>query len=846
MQIQLRTISLLLIILILTVPSFSANDSGGTEGTAIFAAVGGGFEWNEIHGFVIEENDIKVDEAFNVTLCENVRFSDDKWKPSGHIFDEIEGIHWDDEPEPHLTISNQDFEDYKEDENNLTVYVYGEYYDEDHEDEKKRCAYKTVTVTKPNNPPVPVAWVAEEGNWTWFNLSEESEVTFVVEDGYDIQLWFDGSNSWDPDGEAVTDWKWDLDEDGSFGGAGENGENLSKVLTTGRSYDLGLKVSDERGRESDTSLDFTIHVQSPERHPDLTVSEITYANKNQNKQNYEVGDIIIVQPKIDNIGDNDTKDSFKVLLEYSYKGGAYSTIEEQEITNTIPASNLVILTFNWDTSGYPEGQYILKVTADFQNVIEEEYEDNNENTTNIINLEQRIENFPPDLSIEFVSADKVKPKVNEVVNITVSVINEGEGDANYVDAFFDINGEDQYFRTFDLIAAGTNDTMIFTFSGDAEGTFTLGYLLKDDGIQVGEKETVQIIVEKEQGQIPVPVIESISPNPGLDTDTVSFEGYGTDDGTIERYVWTSDRDSELHNSTTSDFDTDGLSLGEHTIYLKVQDNYGLWSEEVFTTLTIHGKPTSKIIEVSPNPATEGKAVTFSGSGTDDGTIETYFWRTEDRKLYKGTNSSFTLSNLSVGNHTIYLKVQDNYGVWSDEVTINLEVKQKDEDFLLFEYIGPLPIVGYVGIVAVVAIVGIAAGKKRKKKAKEGMTSGTVPFQPPAPGQYPPQVLPQYQQQQQQLSQYPPAQVPQQTPQRQYGQSQTPQQYPQVQPQAPSQQVTPQQYVQPQMPHQYPQAPQAVPQQIPMQQDGSWICPKCGNSLAGDFLFCMGCGYKRGN
>ena len=115
--------------------------------------------------------------------------------------------------------------------------------------------------------------------------------------------------------------------------------------------------------------------------------------------------------------------------------------------------------------------------------------------------------------------------------------------------------------------------------------------------------------------------------------------------------------------------------------------------------------------------------------------------------------------------------------------------------------------------------GNATGKKRKKMTKGGIPPGISPLQRQPATQLPPQQYLSAQPQYQQQPQYPPAQVPQQAPQ---------------------------QSVPPQTPQQYPQAPQAAPQQVPFQPDGSWICPKCGNSLAGDFVFCMSCGYKRGS
>jgi len=58
------------------------------------------------------------------------------------------------------------------------------------------------------------------------------------------------------------------------------------------------------------------------------------------------------------------------------------------------------------------------------------------------------------------------------------------------------------------------------------------------------------------------------------------------DGTIVRYVWTSSIDGEIYNGTEAEFEISNLSAGTHIISLTVQDNYGIWSEESFTTMTV--------------------------------------------------------------------------------------------------------------------------------------------------------------------------------------------------------------------------------------------------------------------
>ena len=77
--------------------------------------------------------------------------------------------------------------------------------------------------------------------------------------------------------------------------------------------------------------------------------------------------------------------------------------------------------------------------------------------------------------------------------------------------------------------------------------------------------------------------------------------------------------------------------------------------------------------VSPNPATFGDTVSFSGDGEDyDGYIVGYSWRSS-RDGSLSSQQSFITSSLSVGTHTIYFKVKDNDGFWSAEKTVTLVV-----------------------------------------------------------------------------------------------------------------------------------------------------------------------------
>lgn len=94
-------------------------------------------------------------------------------------------------------------------------------------------------------------------------------------------------------------------------------------------------------------------------------------------------------------------------------------------------------------------------------------------------------------------------------------------------------------------------------------------------------------------------------------------------------------------------------------------------------MAANATPVAYIDSISPNPATPGQTISFSGHGTDsDGTITGYNWRSnKDGTL--STSASFSKSNLSTGTHTIYFKVRDNYGtwvpIWSPEVSKTLTI-----------------------------------------------------------------------------------------------------------------------------------------------------------------------------
>ncbi len=112
-----------------------------------------------------------------------------------------------------------------------------------------------------------------------------------------------------------------------------------------------------------------------------------------------------------------------------------------------------------------------------------------------------------------------------------------------------------------------------------------------------------------------------------------------------------------------------------TVTSVVGDTISTCADAVRWTLVTSGNnpPTAKIDYISPNPANQGQAVNFAGSGTDtDGTIIGYQWNSNINGVLS-TSKSFSTSKLSAGIHTITFKVQDNKGAWSNPATQILTV-----------------------------------------------------------------------------------------------------------------------------------------------------------------------------
>jgi hypothetical protein len=118
--------------------------------------------------------------------------------------------------------------------------------------------------------------------------------------------------------------------------------------------------------------------------------------------------------------------------------------------------------------------------------------------------------------------------------------------------------------------------------------------------------------------------------------------------------------------------------GEFLASLTVKDEDGLASTNFATQLvrvsSMGFRPSADIITVQPNPARHGELVTLHGKGTpaSGANISVHFWNSSiDGPI--GDVALVTTTELSQGEHRIVYKVQDDRGLWSDPVTVILEI-----------------------------------------------------------------------------------------------------------------------------------------------------------------------------
>ena len=175
---------------------------------------------------------------------------------------------------------------------------------------------------------------------------------------------------------------------------------------------------------------------------------------------------------------------------------------------------------------------------------------------------------------------------------------------------------------------------------------------------------------------------SINPPTAHQGEEVSFVGSGTyyDPATsIVVYEWYLDDEYYGGEMTFSD---NGISVGDHTMELIVEDNEGLRSEPAQEPFQILPPiPLAHLDSIDPSPAKVGEIITFSGHCTGaSGDVEEcdeYRWDirsdTDGSTLFSLYGAIVTVDNLTEGDYEVWLRIIDGNGTVSSWVSDSLSV-----------------------------------------------------------------------------------------------------------------------------------------------------------------------------
>jgi len=247
----------------------------------------------------------------------------------------------------------------------------------------------------------------------------------------------------------------------------------------------------------------------------------------------------------------------------------------------------------------------------------------------------------------------------------------------------------------EYLAAGSGDTKVYLFEQgsstplwtytNGEGMLSVAISADGEYLTAGSGDTKVYLFDKNIP--PTANIESISPSPANEGDTVSFSGSGwDDDGSVVSYQWHSDIDGNL--STLVSFFTDSISAGDHIISFRIQDNDGAWSNWAINNFLINAKPSGQIKPISYSnfyydSCQHVVIINYTAQAEDpDGSIVLFRWDFDGDGTYDldGTVPSitYTFNVTAPFNYTTRLIVQDNNGAWSEGDTIGLGLTELGE------------------------------------------------------------------------------------------------------------------------------------------------------------------------
>jgi PKD repeat protein len=175
---------------------------------------------------------------------------------------------------------------------------------------------------------------------------------------------------------------------------------------------------------------------------------------------------------------------------------------------------------------------------------------------------------------------------------------------------------------------------------------------------------------------------TVSPNPVRPGQSLAFDASGSSDpsGQIVKYEWDLDGDGVYETETGSNpkLTTSISTPGTYNVGLRVIDNHGA-SASASHSLTVGDLPPVVKLTASPNPAITSQPVKLDASGsTDQGTITDYKWDLDNSGSFAtdtGATPSLTTSFQTPGAHTVGVQVTDDHGLTTSRTITETVLEQ---------------------------------------------------------------------------------------------------------------------------------------------------------------------------
>ena len=284
--------------------------------------------------------------------------------------------------------------------------------------------------------------------------------------------------------------------------------------------------------------------------------------------------------------------------------------------------------------------------------------------------ERQLDNQAPVATIESITPSTALPDTPIVMNGSAV-----DSDGEIVDYLWNSSKD-----------GNLSNERIFTVSNLTLGLHVITFSAQDNEGRWSREVSANIGV----GDFPEATIDSVS---GCDLSSVcvisegviiEFDGSAastaSNDTEIIGYHWSSDIDGNLSDQMS--FTTSGLSLGQHTVTFRAVNDIGFWSANTTVSLLINGVPVSDIISAEPNPVQPGEDIFLIASGNDpEGGSLTYIWSSDtllfanNQNLYESQDngSKIVTSESDVGEHDVYLRVVDSYGISSESSMVTVQI-----------------------------------------------------------------------------------------------------------------------------------------------------------------------------